>query len=106
MWPIFRLPCFVMSMCAARQRELEAAAPAATPFSQAACVPGGVCLGPWHAGALLGAWLCVIVIGVAEPLVFGISCAAPSAHRSHNLGKLITPQRELIRLELGRKAVC
>ena len=74
MWPIFRLPCFVMSMCAARQRELEAAAPAATPFSQAAwaCVPGGVCLGPWHAGALLGAWLCVIVIGVAEPLVFGI----------------------------------
>ena len=93
-------------MCAARQRELEAAAPAATPLSQAACVPGGVCLGPWRAGALLGAWLCVIVIGDAETLVFGISCAAPSAHRSHNLGKLITPQRELIRLELGRKAVC
>ena len=71
MWPIFRLPCFVMGMCAARQRELEAAAPAATPLSQAACVPGGACLGPWRAGALLGAWLCVIAIGVAEQLVFG-----------------------------------
>ena len=67
-WPIFRLPCFVMGMCAARQRELEAAAPEAAPLSQAACVPGGACLGPKRAGALLCVWLCVIAIGIAEQL--------------------------------------
>ena len=81
MWPLFRLPCFVMGMCAARQRELEVAAPTAAPLSQAACVPGGACLGPWRAGALLGVWLCVIAIGIAEQLAFG-----PPTPENLNLG--------------------